>query len=75
VALEERARFRWVTIGTGVSIEGDEFFDPAVMARLYEQGLATGLDGRWSTRPPGIDDPPWERPPTGDGTAASQRLQ
>jgi predicted acylesterase/phospholipase RssA len=75
VALEERARFRWVTIGTGVSIEGEEFFDPAVMARLYEQGFAAGLEGRWSTRPPGLDSPPWERPPTADGKAAPQRLQ
>lgn len=75
VALEERARFRWVTIGTGVSLEGEEFFDPAVMARLYEQGYAAGFEGRWSTRPPGLDGPPWARPPTADGKAAQPRLQ
>jgi predicted patatin/cPLA2 family phospholipase len=75
LVLEERARFRWVTIGTDINIAGDEFFDPVVMARLYEQGLEVGLNGRWATRPPGLEDPPWERPPSADGTTAPQRLQ
>jgi hypothetical protein len=77
VALEERARFRWVTIGTAVSIEGEEFFDPVVMGKLYELGLDVGLNGRWATRPPGIDDPPWARQPAGPGPseAVQQRPQ
>jgi len=54
VALREGAEYRWVTIPNGVSLEGDEFFDPVTMRSLYEVGFKHGLaGGQWNTRLPG----------------------
>ncbi len=62
IAQREGAEYRWVTIPNGVSLEGEEFFDPAMMTSLYEVGFKHGLaGGEWNTRLPGevqsIPDP------------------
>jgi hypothetical protein len=54
IAQREEAEYRWVTIPDGVSLRGDEFFDPVLMTSLYEIGFGQGLaGGGWYTRLPG----------------------
>jgi hypothetical protein len=42
---EAQASFQWVTIPEAVEIDGDEVFDPVMMARLYEVGYRTAIAG------------------------------
>jgi predicted acylesterase/phospholipase RssA len=59
IAVREQAGFHWITIPNGVELVGDELFDPARMAELYELGYRNALDGpSWSTDPPGLSTPP-----------------
>jgi hypothetical protein len=58
IAQREGAEYRWVTIPNGVSLRGEEFFDPAMMSSLYEFGFKQGLaGGEWNTRLPGELNP------------------
>jgi hypothetical protein len=54
IAQREQGSFNWVTIPAGVSLAGEEFFDPVLMGALYEVGFKRGLaGGEWATRLPG----------------------
>ena len=54
-ALTEQAGFHWVTIPEGITISGEETFDPAAMRTLYDVGYRSALAGaQWATRPPGL---------------------
>jgi Patatin-like phospholipase len=54
IAQRENATFNWITIPEGVSLAGEEFFDPVLMTSLYEVGLERGkVGGEWSTQLPG----------------------
>ena len=54
IAQRENAAFKWNTIPEGVSLAGEEFFDPVLMTSLYEVGFQRGkAGGEWTTRLPG----------------------
>jgi len=54
IAVREEAGFKWITIPEGVSLAGEEFFDPVLMTSLYEVGLQRGkAGGEWTTQLPG----------------------
>ena len=54
IAHRENGSFNWVTIPGGVSLAGEEFFDPVLMGALYDVGFQRGLaGGEWATRLPG----------------------
>jgi predicted acylesterase/phospholipase RssA len=58
-ALLNSAGYHWITIPNGVELAGDEIFDPVAMRRLYDLGFGKSRDGpEWSTRPPGVQNPP-----------------
>ena len=55
VAQIEQAGFHWVTIPEGISISGEETFDPVAMQALYDVGYRSAVTGaQWATRPPGL---------------------
>ena len=55
IALTEQAGFHWVTIPEGITVAGEETFDPAAMQALYDVGYRSAVAGaRWATRPPGM---------------------
>lgn len=54
VTVRDDFGYNWMTIPSGITLGGDEVFDPATMQALYDLGYRTALDGpRWFTRPPG----------------------
>ncbi len=55
VAQIEQASFHWVTIPEGITISGEETFDPVAMQALYDVGYRSAVAGaQWATRPPGL---------------------
>jgi predicted acylesterase/phospholipase RssA len=57
IAQRENATFKWITIPDGVSLAGEEFFDPVLMTSLYEVGFQRGIaGGQWTMQLPGDQD-------------------
>ena len=55
IAQFQQASFHWVTIPEGITVSGEETFDPVAMQALYDVGYRIAAAGaRWATRPPGL---------------------
>jgi hypothetical protein len=58
VARRNEAGFYWVTIPAGISLEGEEVFDPALMRKLFDLGFdMSQKDSYWNSSPPGFARP------------------